>query len=201
MAFIVDARTLSCPQPVVLTQKALEESDQVTTIVDNEVAVENVTRLAQKKGFDIKVEVKKDREFHLHLTRNRSLTGENQVEGQSGLGCQGTGPTVLLLASDALGQGSDELGKKLITAFVQMLGEISPKPDTIVLMNSGVKLAVEGSQVIEDLRGLSDKGVEILACGTCLGYYDIKEQLRVGKISNMYDIASALFSAGRLVTL
>ncbi len=188
---IVDARGLDCPHPVILTNKAFDESDAVTTIVDNEVAKENVSRLAKSKGFSIKVE-EKDGDFHLHLRREGCAVLESTSEPASG-------PTVLLLASDTMGQGSEELGKKLMTAFVQVLHEISPQPQKIICLNSGVKLVAKGSQVIEDLRAMEEKGVEILACGTCLGHYDLKEKLAVGKVSNMFDIASALLGAGKIV--
>jgi len=188
---IVDARGLDCPHPVILTNKAFDESDAVTTIVDNEVAKENVSRLAKSKGFSIEVE-EKEGDFHLHLKREGCAVLEKLSEPTSG-------PTVLLLASDEMGRGSEALGKKLMTAFVQVLHEISPQPQKIICLNSGVKLVVEGSQVIEDLRAMEEKGAEILACGTCLGHYDLKEKLAVGKVSNMFDIASALLGAGKIV--
>ena len=194
MAIVIDARNLPCPHPVVLTNKAFEESDEVTTIVDNEIARENVSRLARTKGFSVSVE-QKGGDFHLHLKRQGCAVLTDIPQPARG------GPTVLLIASDSIGRGSDELGRKLMTSFIQVLHEISPQPQTIIFMNSGVKLVAHGSQVIEDLRAFEEKGVDLLACGTCLGYYDLKEKLAVGKISNMYDIASALFGAGKIIDL
>ena len=191
MSLTIDARGLACPQPVVLTNNAFDESDEVTTIVDNEIAKENVTRLAKSKGFKIEVEEKEDN-FHLHLTR------EGPAPFQT-CGLAIDGPTVLLIASDSIGRGSEELGRNLMTAFVQVLHEITPQPDAIIFMNSGVKLVAEGSKVLEDLRAIEKQGVELLACGACLGYYDLKEKIAVGQISNMYDIASKLFNAGRII--
>ncbi len=191
MVLTIDARGLACPQPVVLTNNAFGESDEVTTVVDNEVAKENVTRLAQSKGFVVQVE-RNDGDFHLHLKREGPAPDET-------LNSSVSGPTVLLIASDIVGRGSDELGRMLMTAFVQVLHEITPRPDTILFMNSGVKLVAEGSQVIEDLRALEEKGAELLACGACLGYYDLKDKITVGQISNMYDIASRLFAAGKII--
>ena len=192
MSMVIDARGLDCPHPVILSNKAFEESDDVTTIVDNEVAKENVSRLAKSKGFSMEV-TENDGDFYLHLKR----------EGCAGLGSSisppTSGPIVLLIASDTMGRGSEELGRKLMTSFVQVLHEISPQPEKIVFINSGVKLVATGSQVIEDLRALEDNEIEILACGTCLGYYDLKEKIAAGRISNMYDIASALFNAGKIV--
>ncbi len=191
MSLTIDARGLACPQPVVLTNNAIDESDEVTTIVDNEIAKENVTRLAKSKGFKIEVE-EKEGNFHLHLTR------EGPAPSQT-CGLAIDGPTVLLIASDSIGRGSEELGQNLMTAFVQVLHEITPQPDAIIFMNSGVKLVTEGSKVLEDLRAIEKQGAELLACSACLGYYDLKEKIAVGQISNMYDIASKLFNAGRII--
>lgn len=193
MAKVVDARGLKCPQPVVLTNRALEESDEVTTIVDNEVAKENVSRLARSKAFRVEIE-KKNALFYLHLTRESSkkeLSPEKVV----------TGPTILLIASDSFGRGSEELGQLLMRTFLHTLGEVSPLPNRIICLNSGVKLVVEGSLVLDDLRALEEKGIGIFACGTCLGYYEIKDKIEVGKISNMYDIASALLGAEKIIEL
>ncbi len=188
---IIDARGLDCPQPVVLTNNAFEESDEVTTIVDNEVAKENIYRLAKSKGFTVEIEETNDL-FHLHLKREVSKSSQPHNQFNSG-------PIVLLIASDIIGRGSDELGKKLMIAFVQVLHEIIPKPDTIIFMNSGVKLVAAGSTVIEDIKELEKEGVSLLACGACLGYYELTEKVAAGQISNMYDIASVMFGAGKII--
>ncbi len=160
MSLIIDARGLDCPQPVVLTNNAFDESDEVTTIVDNEVARENVSRLAKSKGFAVTVQ-EQDGDFHLHLTREQS-------EPDQPCGLPASGPTVLLIASNTMGRGSEELGQKLMISFIQVLHEITPLPNTVIFMNSGVKLVTEGSQVIEDFHVLEEQGIELLACGTCL---------------------------------
>ena len=193
MSITVDARGLSCPQPVVLTNQAFGESDDVTTIVDNEIARENVSRLAGTKGFSVEVE-EKEGVFHVHMSRECDLKEEPPRRVASG-------PTVLLVASDCFGQGSEELGQLLMRSFFHTLGEVSPLPDQIIFVNSGVKLVVEGSELLDDLRALEEQGIQILACGTCLGYYEIKDSVASGQISNMYDIASALLNAGKLIEL
>lgn len=192
MTMIVDARGLACPQPVVLTNNAFSESDELTTIVDNEVAKENVSRLAKSKGFSCNIE-RKDGDFYLHLKRERPVIEESRDFASSG-------PTVMLIGSDIMGRGSEDLGRKLMTAFIQVLHEINPQPDTIIFINSGVKLVVEGSQVVEDLKELQNKGISLLACGTCIGFFELKEKVAVGQISNMYDIASAMFEAGKVIS-
>jgi selenium metabolism protein YedF len=193
MDIVVDARGLACPEPVVLTSRALEKADEITTIVDNQVAKENVSRLARSKGFRVKIEAKEGL-FYLHLKRESA-----QCETAS---CQPvSGPTILLIGSDTFGRGSEELGQLLMRSFLHTLSEVSPLPDQVIFLNSGVRLVVDGSPVLDDLRVLEDQGIEILACGTCLGYYEIKDRVAVGQISNMYDIASALLSAGKVIEL
>jgi len=193
MATTIDARGLACPHPVVLTKKALEEANEVTTIVDNETAKENVSRLAVSQGCQVSIE-EKEEGIYLHLTKTATRLEEPLVTPVSGA-------TLLLIASNSLGRGDERLGDVLMRSFIHTLGEVTPKPNRIIFINSGVKLVAKGSDVIDDLHALEDQGVEILACGTCLGYYNLKEAVEVGQISNMYDIASALLQAGKIIAI
>ena len=102
---------------------------------------------------------------------------------------------------ELMGRGDAELGSILIRAFFHTLGEVDPVPDTIIFLNTGVRLACEGSVVRDDLRALEADGIEMLACGTCLGYFELKEKLAVGQVSNMYDIAETMLRAGKIVHL
>jgi selenium metabolism protein YedF len=112
------------------------------------------------------------------------------------------GPSVLVVPSEFMGRGEhEELGNILVRAFFHTLGEVEPLPQTIIFFNSGVKLTTEGSPVLEDLCALAGQGIEILACGTCLDYYGLKDKLAVGEISNMYTIAETMLGAGHLVKL
>ena len=158
MPEIVDARGLACPHPVILTKRALEESDEVITIVDNETASENVGRLAASQGCHLAFE-EHDDGIYLLLTKKASEMIEPEASPISK-------PTLLLIASDSMGRGTEELGSILMRAFFHTLGEVTPRPDKIVFVNSGVKLVAQGSEVIDDLVGLKNRGVEILACGT-----------------------------------
>ena len=111
-------------------------------------------------------------------------------------------PLVLVVPSEHMGRGEhDELGTVLIRSFFHTLGEVTPIPDTVLFFNSGVKLVAAGSPVLEDLQALAARDVEILACGTCLGYYALKDQVVVGEVSNMYTIAERMLGAGKVVTL
>ena len=197
MTKTVDARGLPCPQPVILTRNALVDSDVVTTIVDNETSQQNVTRMAEKAGCQVQAEKRED---GIYLNIARSETPQPETAAESAV-TPATGPLVLTIPSEFMGRGDEELGRILIRGFFHTLGEVQPLPDMIIFLNSGVKLVVEGSPVLEDLRGLCDHGIQILACGTCLGHYELKDQIAIGEISNMYTIAETLLRAGKVVSL
>jgi selenium metabolism protein YedF len=197
MTKTVDARGLACPQPVILTRNALQESDVVITIVDNETARFNVTRMAEKTGATIKTE---QREGGTYLHISKGETPQEEIAMQPAALPAG-GPLVVVVPSEIMGRGDAELGQILIRGFFHTLGEVEPLPDKIILFNSGVKLVADGSPVLEDLQELCGRGVEILACGTCLGHYELKEKIAVGEVSNMYTIAETLLGAGKVVSL
>lgn len=192
MSMIIDARGLSCPQPVVLTRKALEKADELTVIVDNATAEQNVSRLAENHGLAVSVEEKGDG-IYLRLTRpaDQSLGGKALLFE----------PTVLLIASSTLGRGDDELGGVLMRTFIHTVSESEIKPHKIIFMNSGVKLVTQGSDVIDDLRALEKESVEILACGTCLGHFGLKDAVEVGRISNMYEITMVLMKSTKVISI
>jgi selenium metabolism protein YedF len=188
----VDARGMACPQPVVLTKKALEKADSVTVLVDNETAAQNVSRLAKNQGCQISFEQRGDCTV-LHLS---GKTGRDRDSSE-----RTAKKTVLLVGSSTLGRGEEELGHVLMRSFMHTLGETEAPPQEVIFINSGVKLVSEGSEVLDDLRELEKRGLDILACGTCLGYYKLKDAVKVGRISNMYDITSALLEADRVISL
>jgi len=191
----VDARGLPCPQPVILTRKAMREAQSVTTWVGGQDQVGNVRRLAEKAGWGVRVE-SRDGAHVLYLTRGDASP---QSQPPTGVAPQSAPATqALVISSDRMGQGDDELGGILIRAFFHALTEIDALPTTIVFYNAGVKLTVEGSPILDDLRTLDGRDVEILVCGTCLSYYEIKDRLAVGVVSNMYTILETLLDAGRV---
>lgn len=191
MAHIVDARGLACPQPVILTKKALSDNGVVEVLVDDTAAFQNVKRLAASLGCTVE-EAREGSAFRLRITRGGSCARAEDVISRQG-------PVVLVMSSENLGRGDDVLGTVLVKSFLHTLTEISERPDVVIFLNSGVKLAVEGSEVLDDVKALADAGVRILACGTCLNYFGLKERLGAGVVSNMYDIAQTMLTAGRLV--
>lgn len=198
MSKTVDARGLPCPQPVILTRNALNESDTVITIVDNETAQRNVSRMAERSGAEVAVE---EREEGIYLNITRATGAAPEAATQPGTCAPAGGPLVLVVPGEFMGRGEPELGRILIRGFFHTLGEVAPVPDVIIFFNSGVKLIVEGSPVLEDVQALCSRGVEVLACGTCLGYHELRDRIAAGEISNMYTIAETILSAGKVITL
>lgn len=198
MTKVVDARGLACPQPVIQTRNAMEESDAVVTVVDNETAQKNVTRMAEKSGATVEVE-RRDDGIYLRIAREAVAVEAAPTRGTEASPGESL---MLVVSSEFMGRGEhDELGHILMRGFFHTLGEVEPLPDTIIFFNSGVKLVVEGSPVVDDLLSLVEDGVEILACGTCLEYYDLKDEVAVGVVSNMYTIAETMLGSGKQVML
>jgi selenium metabolism protein YedF len=198
----VDARGLACPQPVIRSRKAMAEATQVVTLVDNETAVINVSRMAQKAGWQVEV-TQEDGDFRLEMIRGAAPASARQPAPMPAIGHAESlpGPLVLVIAQDSMGRGSPELGNILIRGFFHTMGEVEPLPQTVIFFNTGVKLACQGSPVLDDLRALEAKGIEILVCGTCLNYFELTDDLAAGQVSNMYDIAETMLRAGKVVNL
>ena len=198
MTEMVDARGLACPQPVIQTRKAMQQTDQVVTLVDSETSMINVSRMASKAGWEVNVVPHGD-EYRIELARGQDVPQtEPLTVGKAEVV---SGPLILVVSSDIMGRGDAELGNILVRAFFHTLGEVEPLPQTIIFFNAGVKLACQGSPVLDDLRALENSGIEMLVCGTCLGYFELKEELGVGQVSNMYDIAEAMLRGGKVVNL
>ncbi len=195
MKKIVDARGLSCPQPVVLTKKALETTniDEVLTIVDNKVALENVSRMVKTLNLESMVD-EKEGQFYINIFKDEGLLGRDDKETLEG-------NTVILIGSNVMGRGDDKLGTVLMKSFLYTLTQIEGEIKSVIFMNSGVLLATAGSELIEHLQVLSNHGTEILSCGTCLDFYNVSDKLTVGAVTNMYTITEKLLHAGKVITL
>ena len=223
----LDERGKQCPLPVIDTKKALERcsaGEIVEVTVDNEIAVQNLRKMADHKGLKSSFEKTGDREFQVRITAGnaepgRSVNGQAAEGGQAGVGgqaaegneaagaaqdtacqpdCRRKG-MVVVLSSNLMGQGDEILGKLLMKGFVYALTEQDSLPETILLYNSGAYLSCEGSDNVEDLRNLEAQGVEILTCGTCLNHYGLGDKLKVGSVTNMYEIAERMTGARLLV--
>jgi len=187
---VIDCRGLACPEPVVTTKKALDQfkEGKLIVIVNNSVSCNNVERFALSQGCSVEVE-KRGEEFYIHIEKKKKAEGTRGDKRQ----------VVVYINSQFLGVGEDTLGTLLMRAFLKTLLDQEVQPYRIIFINSGVRLTSEGSEVLETLKTLSAKGAEILSCGTCLDFYGLKEKLKVGVISNMYDILRTLTEADQII--
>ena len=203
----INAMGDTCPIPVIKTQnaiKALTKAEEVEVLVDNEVAVQNLTRLAGSLGCGVKSEKKAEKEYRVVIT-----VSENDLQGQADekketaaeVTCipDARDNTVVVISSDKMGEGEEELGKVLIKGYIYALTQLETLPKTILFYNKGAYLTCEGSASLEDLKSLEAQGVEIFTCGTCLNYYGLSEKLQVGSVTNMYVIADTMAKAGKVV--
>ncbi len=193
MAEELDLRGLKCPEPAIRTGRALRNADELLVIVDDDDAIQNISRGAIKRGYKVNVRTK-GKDHYLQISK---IEGSEE-RSRPDLGKKAS-PTVVFFPSNTVGRGEDELGSILAKSLIYSILEVEPKPDVFIFMNSGVKLAVDGSESLEDLEKLRDGGVEILVCGTCLDFFDLKDRLAVGEISNAYTIAEILLGAGKVV--
>ncbi len=202
MSELIDAKGLACPEPVIRTKKALDVCDDVTVLVDNETALENVRRLASSSGCAVDVEEEPGGIFRLHLAKGQGSGGTSEAAWQCvrpETATQPAGPTVFVIASNVMGQGNDDLGAILMKAFIHTAVDLDRRPDVMIFYNSGVKLTASDSDVIDDLNALESKGVKLLICGTCVNFFELTGKIGAGVVSNMYDIAGTLSTAGRIV--
>lgn len=198
----VDARGMNCPLPVIHTKKALEkiEKETVTTIVDNEIAKENVLKLV--KSMDLEADVKQDQgNYYIDIFKGDQAETTGSESSDIRRDAEGKEDTIILITKDKLGEGSDELGALLMSSYLYTLTEVLPYPAGIIFLNGGVELTVEGSESLEHIRTLESNGVEILSCGTCLDYFGLNDKLAVGLVSNMYTIVEKLNETDNITTL
>lgn len=229
MSRTLDCRGLACPQPVLLARRELAHltAAELEVQVDNASARDNLMRLAQSQGRPARAE---EQEGGFLVIIGGGGREENpEAAGEPGGGVVSTArvndhirPEVaesaacssqpaaetrvdaglaVFMGSDELGRGPDELSRLLGGMFLYTLSEAEPLPGSLILMNSGVRLAVEGSETAAHLERLSRQGTEILVCGTCLDYFQLREQLGAGTVSNMYEIAARLLAAKKVLTL
>lgn len=200
MEKIIDCKGMACPLPVVNAKKAAEElcsGDVLTVLVDNEIAVQNLSRFAEHKGFGVRAEKKGDKEYAVIMTISGAAeTREEEIT--CAVDSRRKGMLVVLSAS-TMGTGDPKLGTSLMKAFVFALTKQDQLPDTILCYNSGASLTCEGADTLEDLKLLESEGVTILTCGTCLDFYGLKEKLAVGGVTNMYDIVERMENAAQII--
>lgn len=189
----IDCRNMACPAPVISVKKALEQLTEVRVQLDDGAPRENVTRFARNRGYQVSEE-QGDNGWIITITAG---TGTDTAP----LAPANQGGQVLLITSNRLGEGPEELGKLLMKNFIHTLLETRDCPQQIFFMNSGVFLSCEGSDVYEALEKLLGMGVEIFSCGLCLDYFGLKEKQRIGTTTNMLTTAESLMSAAQVIKL
>lgn len=201
----VNALGDACPIPVVKTKNAIRElgsSGVVEVSVDNEIAVQNLNKMAKQKNYEFNYEKKSDTEYIVTVGINSdSKTDTNTVSKISGTQKDEISlkETVVVIDSDKMGDGDEEFSKTLLKGFIYALSSQDIPPAKIIFYNTGVKMTTEGSESIEDLKVLTNAGAKIYSCGACLNNYGLSEKLLIGEVTNMYDIAGYLLNADLVV--
>ncbi|MCB6202434.1 sulfurtransferase-like selenium metabolism protein YedF [Extibacter muris] len=188
----VNAMGDNCPVPVIKTKKAMQAltgPETIEVLVDNEIAVQNVTKMAESEGGKAASEQTAEGAYKITIQMEDALA-EKEEENE---------PLVVAVSSDRMGTGNDELGKVLMKGFLFAVTQLDVLPKTMLFYNGGATLTAEGSDSLEDLRLLESQGVEIMTCGTCLDYYGLKEKLAVGTVTNMYSIVETMAGASKII--
>ena len=197
----IDCRGLACPKPVIETKKKIDiiGGGSLIVIVDNEIAKENIRKFAQSKNLQVEIEIKED-DYYLTLTKAEAdqLLEENHNSAEEVIAKQ---DLIIYIESDKMGEGAEELGDILMKSYLYTLTELEELPKAIIFLNSGVKLVINDSPVLNSLKTLEHMGVELVACGTCLNYYHLENELAVGIASNMYSIVEMLHGSYKIIRI
>lgn len=189
----IDCKGLKCPTPVINTKNYFEsiESGTATVIVDNEVAKNNIIKLATNSGYIYNVSINENL-YYIKMIKEASCCNSCIDDLKK---------FTIVISSDKLGVGDDKLGSVLMKSYLYALSESNNLPTDLIFLNGGVKLTTEGSDSIESIKTLVNKGVNIVNCGTCLDFYGLKDKLLVGEISNMYSIVEKMNSADMTIKI
>lgn len=194
----VNAMGDNCPIPVIKTKKAMQAltgPETIEVLVDNEIAVQNVTKLAKEQGGEVSSEKLGEKKYKVTI----KMQGVPAVDAEVVCTPDQKGDLIVVVSSDRMGTGNDELGKVLIKGFIYAVTQLDTLPKKMLFYNGGATLTTEESDSIEDLKSLEAQGVEILTCGTCLDYYHLKDKLVVGGVTNMYSIVESMAEAGKII--
>ncbi len=199
----VNAMGDACPIPVVKTKNAIRElggAGTVVTLVDNEIAVQNLQKMARQKGYGVQAEKLGEGRYQVTMTVGPEAALPAQDEPTvCPVKPAGEKNTVVVIRSKTMGVGSEELGAALMKGFLYALSQQDQLPKTILFYNGGAAITCADSPSLEDLKTLQSMGVEILTCGTCLNFYGLTDQLKVGEVTNMYTIVEKMTQADHIV--
>ena len=198
----VDCRGMACPLPVVNAKKAaeaLQAGDVLTVLVDNEIAVQNLTRFASHRGCAVTSEKTGENTYAVVMTIAGEAAAPAQDEEVVCAADSRKKGMLVVLSGNTMGSGDPQLGTSLMKAFVFALTRQDQLPEAIVCYNTGAYLTCEGADTLEDLRLMEAEGATVLTCGTCLDFYDLKDKLAVGGVTNMYDIVERMERASSVI--
>lgn len=199
----LDYRGLDCPQPVLKTKAEIDKGlDEIKIRVDNEAASENVSNFLESQGFSVGME--RDGQEYLLLGHRTGEAKDSRVDPllyECRVPEKDVAEICALITTDRIGRGDDELGRKLMASYLATLKEMGSDLWRVILLNAGVKLAIEGAEGLESLRELEESGVSILVCGTCLTFFDLMDKKAVGETTNMLDVVTSLQVAGKVISL
>jgi selenium metabolism protein YedF len=199
---IIDVLGKPCPIPVIEARKALmkPDADSVLVKVDNIVAVQNLEKMAKGSGYAFTYDAKADSLYDVTI----SLNGTSAPVQSEAIRCApepAAQQLVVLVGRNTMGEGAEELGKILIKGFIYSLTELAVPPASVIFLNSGAYLTSSGSNTLEDLKKLEEKGTEILTCGTCVNFYGLQDQLAVGAVTNMFGITERMAAASNVISI
>ncbi len=200
----IDCIGMACPLPVIKAKEALAAFTEDGTLivkVDNDTAVQNLTRLAGNYGLKVSSEKKSDKEYEVSMEVKADAVKNAKAVSNEEFRCDmpAEGKKVVVISADTMGNGDENLGRKLMKAFIFALKSQDEVPDKIIFYNRGAFLTTEDPDTISDLKDLAEAGATIMTCGTCLDFYGLKEKLQVGIVSNMYDIVAAQMGASLII--
>jgi len=202
MEKLVDARGMACPLPVVNAKKASEDltaGDTLTVLVDNEIAVQNLTRFAAHKGFAVSSQKNSENSCSVIMHASGKAMSSAAGSADSCAPDARKKGMLVVLSANTMGAGDEKLGTALMKAFVFALTKQDQLPETILCYNTGAFLTCDGADTLADLRLLESEGVAIRTCGTCLDFYGLKDRLAVGSVTNMYDIVECMENARTII--
>ncbi len=203
MEKVIDCRGMECPLPVVTAKKTIEgftEDGSLLVQVDNETAVKNLTKFANSKNFSSTNEKLGEKEYQVKIQVKADPNAEAAEEvTELSSPAEASGKFTVVLSSNRMGNGDDDLGKALMKAFIFALTSQDQIPENLICYNSGAFLTCEGSDSLEDLKLLEEQGTKIITCGTCLNHYGLTEKLAVGSVSNMYEIVETQIKGGKII--
>jgi len=206
-AITVDCRTMPCPQPIIRLKRLLEESspERILVIVDNEPALENVSRFLASQGYAA-TSTAEPGLWRIAALREGDAASCKAPDSavarkKAGNASENNDKVLVLLASPVFGSGDDALGGKLMKNFLATLPEFGKTLWRLVLLNGGVTLAAENSPVIDELRNLEQSGTDILVCGACLDFFELLARKAVGQTTNMLDVVTSMQVADKVIIL